>query len=235
MTDDDFDDEILAPPTDVVAEAAAVADDSHEWHPSHGFADARLAVRIWVDEDVRQLTKVHVSPRWREILGPNRTLEDAFEEAFFAASLRSAGASDPLDFTVLPEPTPDPESTLTWDDFDAVQERIVALGERQAALRDRPDHEIRWADIDGEKTVAQRGPVSVSLTWSGLAEAVRFDRNWLRTATPEHISAAVLQTARSAYANYHPPHFVPGEHEELAGEFFQAQRDLLTIMAKGTR
>ncbi|GAA4905646.1 hypothetical protein GCM10025789_26220 [Tessaracoccus lubricantis] len=235
MTAEDFDDDMLAPPIDGVAGGIGGVDDhdghTDEWHPSHGFTDARMAVRVWVDEESRHVAKVHVSPRWREVLGANRSLEDAFQEAFFAASVRVDDGSSLIP-DVLPEATPDPDSTLTWADLEAVQERVLVLTERQEALSSRPDDQIRWAHLEGEQTLARRGPVTVALSWSGLAESVRFERNWLLSATSEQIEAGVLSTCRSAHANYSPPVFVPGEHEELAEEFHRAQRDLLTIMAK---
>lgn len=235
VTHEQFEDELLAPPAGVMTESGQPESDQAEpieWHPSHGFTDSRMAVRIWLDESARRISKVHVSPRWREILGPNRELQDAFGEAFFGASVRSSGGHEPLDSAALPEPTADPESPLTIADLPVVKERILALSEKQHTLLAKPDHEVRWADLDGDRVMIERGPVSLSLSWAGLADRVRFDRNWLRTATSEQIASAVHQAATSAYARYVPPTFVPGEHEELATEFFQAQRDLLSIMAK---
>lgn len=237
MTDDQYDDELLAPPGDVLAEAAPVVDDPVEateaqWHPSHGFPDSRTAVRVWVDEETRHLTKVHVSPRWRDVLGANRSLDDAFQEALMAASVR-VGSPDPF----LPEPTEeqgsDPDSPLTWADLPAIQERMLSLHERAQELRQRDPKEVRWADLQGEKTHVKRGPVSVTLSLQGLAEHVRIDRHWLQSATADQIEAAVLQTTRAAYTQYVPPVFVPGEHEELALEMERTERDLITIMAKG--
>lgn len=235
MTDDDYDDELLAPPGDVSAGAAESIDDAAvaaEWHPSHGYPDARTSVRIWVDDETRQVTKVRVSPRWREILGPNRSLEQAFAEAFFVASVRVAPALEPD--SVVEESTPDPDSTLTWDDLPDLNEELTRLDERFRQLQQRPADEIRWARHDGDKTVAHRGPVSVTLTLEGLAESVRLDRQWLQTAGADQIAAAVLETVRTAYARYQPPEYVPGEFEELALDFARVERDLITIMAKGT-
>lgn len=236
MTHEQFDDEFLAPPGDVMTESIQPSSDHPEsadqWHPSHGFTDSRMAVRIWLDESARRISKVHVSSRWGEILGPNRELQDAFDEAFFVASIRLASGNEPLDFGNGSEPEADPDSPLTMADLPTVSERMLVLSEKQQALLAKPDHEVRWADLDGERVLVERGPVVLSLSWAGLAERVRFDRTWLRSATSEQIASAVLQAANSAYARYVPPAFVPGEHEELATEFFQAQCDLLSIMAK---
>lgn len=238
VTDEEFADELLAPPSDVAAEDQPVMDDPaaavpDQWHPSHGFADHRMAVRVWVDEDSRQLTRIHVSPRWRDILGPHRSLEDAFLEAFLAASIRSG--ADPLDTTEPAIATARAEGELGWADLEDVTETILALVEKQADLGARAPEDVRWATHEGEQTVVRRGPVTLTLSLAGLAESVRFDRTWQHAATADQIAAAVLKTARSAYADYTPPVLIPGEHEELAEEFFQAQRDLLTIMEKGSR
>lgn len=238
MTDEEYEDELLAPPGDVATGVGPVTEDptdqpEAQWYPFHGFPDSRTAVRVWVDEQSRELTRVHVSPRWREVLGPKRTLDDAFREALFAASVR-AGGPDPF----LPQPDDDAEpGALDAAHLDAeeVRARITNLNERFDELAQRPPHDVRWADLQGEKTIAQRGPVSVTLSLDRTVEAVRLERAWCVSASPENIETAVLQTARLAYANYVAPVFVPGEHEELASEFEQARRDLMSILAKGSR
>ncbi|WP_040284379.1 hypothetical protein [Tessaracoccus massiliensis] len=238
MTDEEFDDELLAPPSDVATDPAPVVDDpaagaEDKWLPAHGFTDARLAVRIWVEESSRQITRVHVSPRWREVLGPNRGLDAAFGEAFFAASVRVGGDASLPTFST--GDIQDEESHHSLPDEEEVQERVLVLLEKQAALAARPPQEVRWAQFDGEQTVVTKGPVTLSLSLAGIADSVSFDRAWLQSAESEAIATGVLQAARLAYDKYTPPVLVPGEHEELAQEFARAQRDLLTIMEKGSR
>lgn len=227
MTDELMDDELLAPPgtTDSTLDAPA---DGTPWHFSHGFADSRQAVRIWVAEDTRHLQKVRLSPRWRERLA-GRSLSDAFDEAFFGANIRF-GESRNLEF---------PSATVVESDFEGTFEqleaRIAELDDRFSELEARAPENVRWADFAGER-VRYTGPggrVTVTLSLAGLTDSVEFDKSWLSAADAGEIAQQVLFAHSRAYARYVPPTFVPGEREELAAEFLQLEAALNALMSKG--
>lgn len=229
------DDELLAPhPYPLDTEGPASQDDTPEadeaeWEFSHGFPDSKRVVRIWVDQETRHLTKIRLSPTWRERLG-NRSLGQAFGEAFFLANLRTGGP----DFTQA-GPEPEVDESLTWEDYPQIKETIAQLRDRRRELEQTDPEEIRWADLVGEKAVgsAAGGAVRVTLSLAGLTEAVVFDRKWLLDARSAEVVAAVTRAHEQAYSKYQPPTFVPGEHEELARQFAAATAALDSIMSKG--
>lgn len=234
MTYEAVDDDELLAPLGMGTDPIDDDDDDDlagEWQPAHGFPDTRRAVRIWVDEDTRRLRKVRLSTRWRDRLGTAK-LDDAFAEAFFLANAR---VGDVPNLTVPPiEPGPtDPD--LTWEDHARVSEQIQVLLERATALANRPADEIRWADFDGTPATgsSSRGTVTVTLSLAGLTDSVKFDKTWLSKARMGDVAEAVMQAHERAYANYRPPVFVPGDHEELAAELATAQAALRTIVSKG--
>lgn len=226
-----MDDELLAPPS-----SGAEPDDSTEdsengveaWHFSHGFTDARRAVRIWVDEETRHLERVKLSARWRERLA-GHSLSDAFFEAFFCANLRF-GHSRNLE---IPEPEPvDVEFEGTHEDLE---EQYLDVMDRIRELDARAPENVRWADFEGEKVrVSGRdGNVTVTLSLAGLTEKVEFNKTWLASADASEIADQVLKVHRKAYDHYVPPVFVPGEREELAEECRKLSAALQSQMSKG--
>lgn len=227
------DDELLAPASysDADHDDAEPADDLQgEWQFSNGFPDSKRSVRIWIDEESRHLTKVRISPRWRELLG-SRTLDDAFAEAFFLANARIGD-----DTQIQREDTaPEVDPTLTWSDAERIQETLTQLLERSAELEKRDPAEIRWADLQGTQATgtAAGGAVTVTLSLTGLTERVRFDRKWAADARMAEITDAVMRAHQQAYRRFQPPTFIPGEHEELAQELATVQAALNTIMSKG--
>ena len=237
MTDDLMDDEMLAPPASPRPDAAEDysspdPDDGDAyagaWHFSHGFTDARQAVRIWVDEETRHLTRVRVSPRWRDRLA-GRSLDNAFDEAFFLANIRF-GVSTNLE---IPEiETPEVDFTGTTQELE---DRFNDLMERFAELESRAPENVRWADFRGEQVryTPTNGRITVTLSLAGLTESVEFEKQWLAKADASAIGELVLAAHQKAYERYVPPTFVPGEREVLAAEFTHLQAALESHMTKG--
>lgn len=225
------DDEFLAPVVYGDGEDAPEFDDDLEWEPAQGYPCTRRAVRIWVDEETRHLTRVRLSTRWRERIA-GRELSDSFTEAFFLAGAR-VGTTRPV--AAAPVASPSPDLELSWQHFQDLSERATELMERAEELAARPPHEVRWADLVGERAVATspNGHVRVTLGLGGLTESVEFSRRWLETARISEIADSVLAAHQTAYARHVPPRFVPGEHEELAGELAQVQTDMQYLMARG--
>ncbi|TRY19400.1 hypothetical protein FOJ82_00325 [Tessaracoccus rhinocerotis] len=236
MKDSDavMDDEFLAPvdydPEATEADSEVEADDE-EWEHAQGFPCTRRAVRIWVDEQTRHLTRVRLSTRWRERTA-GRQLADSFTEAFFLANAR-VGSNLPS----APVPRPEPSSDLefTWDNFQDLQERAAELMERSDELALRPPNEVRWADLTGTRAtgLSSNGHVRVTLGLGGLTETVEFSSTWLQRARISEIADAVMSAHQSAYQRHVAPVFVPGEHEELAAELAQVQADMQAMMARG--
>lgn len=235
MQDSDavLDDEFLAP----VAydshghDDSEVEADDEEWEHAQGFPCTRRAIRIWVDEDTRRLTRVRLSTRWRERTA-GRQLSDSFTEAFFLANAR-VGNNLPVAPSLQPEPSSDLDHT--WENFQDLQDRAAELMERSDELAARPPHEVRWADLSGNRAtaVSSNGHVRVTLGLGGLTETVEFSTTWLQKARSSEIADAVMSAHHKAYERYVPPVFIPGEHEELAAELAQVQADMQAMMARG--
>lgn len=233
MTDSPVDDDELLAPDAYPADAEERETDEFvgEWQFSHGFPDSKRSVRVWVDEETRHLTKVRISPRWREILG-SRSLEDAFAEAFLLANAHLSDETPPWHD---PLPEPESDSTLGEADLARIDEQLKQLLERADELNSRAPEDVRWADLDGERAVgtAAGGAVTVTLSLAGLTESVRFDRSWLQAASMSEVTGAIQRAHQQAYARHTPPTFVPGEHEDLAREIAQTRNALMTILSKG--
>lgn len=226
------DDELLAAADYGDADLADDADnDDNEWEHAQGFPCTRRAVRIWVDEDTRHLTRVRLSTRWRERIA-GRGLADSFTEAFFLANAR-IGTSVPQATAPAAEPTDGLD--FSWENYQDLQDRAAELMERGDELASRDPSAVRWADLVGERAVGMGagGHVRVTLGLGGLTESVEFSDSWLARARMSEISDGVLQAHQSAYAKYVVPVFVPGEHEELAGELAQVHADMQAMMARG--
>ncbi|WP_296137737.1 hypothetical protein [uncultured Tessaracoccus sp.] len=227
MTYDELDDEMLAPPGSTVTEAPP-SDVIGPWRFSHGFTDSRQAVRIWVDEETRQLQRAKLSPRWRERLA-GHSLSEALHEAFFVASIRVGESRN------LERPEPEPVESDFDGPFEDLVERYHELLERRDELDARAPENVRWADFVGERTTAsdRGGRVTVHLSLAGLTEKVTFDKTWLASAENADIVGRLLEAHRKAYVAYVPPTFVPGEREELADEFRKLSAALESTMSKG--
>lgn len=236
MQDSDavLDDEFLAPvdydPESQDEDSEVEASDD-EWEHAQGFPCTRRAVRIWVDEETRRLTRVRLSTRWRERTA-GRQLADSFTEAFFLANAR---VGNNLPSAVLPTPEPSPDLQFSWENFQDLQERAAELMERSDELAQRPPHEVRWADLSGNRVSAlsSNGHVRVTLGLGGLTETVEFSTTWLQKARITEIADSVMSAHHKAYERYVPPVFIPGEHEELAAELAQVQADMQAMMARG--
>lgn len=226
------DDELLAPADYGHAEPVEDAEvDDNEWEHAQGFPCTRRAVRIWVDEETRHLTRVRLSTRWRERIA-GRDLADSFTEAFFLANARIGSA---VPHAAPPTAEPSPGLEFSWENYQDLQDRAAELMERVDDLASRDPSEVRWADLLGERAVGlgAGGHVRVTLGLGGLTESVEFSRAWLDRARMTEISEGVLQAHQAAYAKYEAPAFVPGEHEELAGELAQVHADMQAMMARG--
>lgn len=230
------DDELLAPQSygsDEVdtGDPEDTAEIEGEWVIAHGFPDTKRAVRIWVDEDTRRLTKVRLSTRWRDRLG-SRSLEDAFAEAFFLANARVGGVPT---LEIPTEPTPEVDPTLTWDDYERLAAQAQDLMDESLELESRAPEDVRWADFQGQcvSVSSANGHVTVTLSLAGLTDSVTFDKKWLAKARMSEITDAVMSAHTKAYDRYVPPTFIPGEHEELAQKFAAVQAALNFIASKG--
>lgn len=233
------DDELLAPQGYGNDDADAgdpedsedTADIEGEWVIAHGFPDTKRALRIWVDEDTRHLTKVRLSTRWRDRLG-TKSLDDAFTEAFFLANARVGGVPT-LEVPQQDEPEVDP--TLTWEDYERLTARAQDLLDESNELDARAPEDVRWADFQGERASASsaNGNVTVTLSLAGLTDSVSFDKKWLAKARMSEITDAVMSAHTKAYERYVPPTFVPGEHEDLAQKLAEVQAALNFIVSKG--
>ncbi len=228
MSDELLEDELLAPQVLRDADEETTDTPSDTWRFSHGFADARQAVRIWVDRESRRLERVRVSPRWRDRLA-GRPLADAFGEAFFLANVRFGTEGD------LRIPDEEPVDVEYNGTFDQLEERFAALTDRFNELEARAPENVRWADFERQRVTASSagGRVTVTLSLAGLTELVEIDRSWLATAEAGEIGEHVLAAHRRAYERYVPPTFVAGEREELAAEFRYLQAALHSLMSRG--
>lgn len=207
MSPDDAREDDLDPLAPVVYGETPEAEVSDEDAADGGVSDSDGIVRVWLEDG--QLSKVRVSPTWATRLG-RRTLSECFTQALRMANAnapvavtteRDAPTFDDVDFSRLPR--------FDAQTFSVMQDLIAEAEERWDAAIERNRAEPPPAP---ERVEGSSKGVTVLLSPAGMAEAVRFDAKWLRSAQAGTICDHVLLAARNAYARY-----VPGEErrEEL--------------------
>lgn len=240
MSNDLFDDEYdpLAPPADTprpagesgvptgVSPGSSNAEDEAIGESGDGgFGGGDGIVRIWFDDE-GHLSKVRVSPVWFKKLGPGRTLEQAFYQAFRISNIEVAAPPDEdeepedysnLDFGRMP--------ALSQETLDAYMAMLADHRDRwrEAAdrLHDEPQPEIPRAQ-------GKSNGVLLTLDRFGHPDSVQFDQQWLDEAQVGSICINVMAAAHKAYER-----FVPMNNEGLAElERFQMEHDVLVAGLK---
>lgn len=214
-------------PDDLDVDAADLGDaDENE----SGIADARRAVRVWVDDD-RRLTAVLISNRWRERLRRS-TLEAAFADAL---SLAQGRVAEPVSVDLPTAADPDARGPgLTWTVLDAHRTRLESVRAEAAAMESDPGDIVPATLVGVEvEATSDNALVTVRLAVDASTRSVHFDEGWLAQARVGDICDAVLQAHRQAYARWQPPRTDPGSYGRIARETAALSRDLATAIAKG--
>jgi hypothetical protein len=221
--DESAGDRVDEPLTAEVDEADTAADDllapigaGEQWTPEQGYPDSSLSVRIWVDENLR-LTKVRISNRWRD-RAKGTSLSSMFDEAFLLANATIGSSAPPVTATTEPF---EGSATLSWESLDEVLAETVRLNEESARLDALPYHEVaanRWLGnrVEG---LSSNQMVAVLLSLHGHSERIAFSEQWLRQARVSEVCESVMEAHRSAYAQFVPPVFEPGDRQRLADRY----------------
>ncbi len=188
-----------------------------------GIGGGNGIVRIWVEDDGR-ISKVRVSPVWFQRLGPGRTLEQAFLEAFGKARMRVAEPGvvespsfDDADFGEIPPLTPE-NISLYVRMMNDHRERWLALVEEAAQEPPAPVPTFR----------GKSAGVVVTLTDAGFPSQVEFDEKWLDDAQVGSICINVSAAATKAYEQFE--RYVP-EANERDEEIRTMEAELEYMMA----
>ena len=188
------------------AEAQTIVDDALDDEGDGGIGGGNGIVRIWVEDDGR-MSKVRVSPVWFQKLGPGRTLEQAFQEAFSKARMRVAeqGAVestpiDEADFGEIPPLTPE-NISLYVRMMNDHRKRWLALVEESAKEPPAPAPTFR----------GKSAGVIVTLANSGFPSKVEFNEKWLDEAQVGSICINVSAAATKAYEQFE--RYVPEANE----------------------
>lgn len=178
-----------------------------EWSKELGFPDPYGVLRIWVDDD-DLITKVRITPIWREKLG-RTPLSQAFGITFtFINNYRG-----PADATVADDPLPTHGvPPLSAENLQMLSEQMAAVASDLDAFG--PADYGRWVGTPAEGSVVNDAVV-LSLDEHGRLSGVRFDPDWLESATVRNVSLAVVQAHRAARQNWRPPTYQPGPADEL--------------------
>lgn len=200
------------------------------------FSGPQGTVRIWIDED-RAITKVRLSPSWRERLsvpagGGAETLSQAFAVAFVAinnidrATTHTEGRVDLDGGDVEPANRP-----IAWDDLARLQRRSDAVMARFDQLDDSEGHGVWHA----EKAVGRAGgdKVIVTMDHTGRYEGITFDSAWLESARVREVTLAVTAAAADAKSRVRPGTYEPGERDQLFEELGSIRTEMKSLMKRG--
>ena len=199
-----------------------------QWTPEQGYPDSSLSVRIWVDENLR-LTKVRISNRWRD-RAKGTSLSSMFDEAFLFANASIGSSTSPVTAPASPDQA---SATLTWQSLDEILAETVRLNQEAARLDALPYAEVvpnRWVGNRVEGLSANQ-MVAVLLSIHGRTERIAFSEPWLRQARVAEVCEAVMEAHRSAYAQFVPPVFEPGDRQRLADRFGRLREQSQALLA----
>jgi hypothetical protein len=202
-----------------------------QWTPEQGYPDSSLSVRVWVDENLR-LTKVRISNRWRD-RAKGTSLSSMFDEAFLLANATIGSSTPPVTATSGPGQV---APTLSWQSLDEILAETVRLNQEATRLDALPSDEVvpnRWIGnrVEGLSTNQM---VAVLLSIHGRTERIAFSEQWLRQARVAEVCEAVMEAHRSAYAQFVPPVFQPGDRQRLADRFGRLQEQSMALMGAQT-
>lgn len=202
-----------------------------QWTPDQGYPDSSLSVRIWVDDSLR-LTKVRISNRWRD-RAKGTSLSSMFDEAFLLANATIGSSTSPI-AAVSEQDRATP--TLSWQSLDEILAETVRLNQEAARLDALPYDEVvpnRWIGnrVEG---LSSNQMVAVLLSIHGRTERIAFSEQWLRQARVAEVCEAVMEAHRSAYAQFVPPVFEPGDRQRLADRFGTLQEQSMALMGAQT-
>ncbi len=196
-----------------------------EWTKDLGFPEPYGVLRIWVDDD-DLITKVRITPIWREKLGKT-PLAHAFGIAFTFINNYRGHVEGSLDDDPLPTADVPP---LTSDNLAALTAEMDELGaELDAMGRDDYGH---WVGSPAEGSVAN-GCVVLTLDEQGRLGGITFDPEWLETATVRNVSLAVVQAHRAARDAWRPPAYEPGPADELRQRWNDLRMRKVAMVMRG--
>lgn len=188
------------------ANLEVTVDDALDEEGDGGIGGGNGIVRIWVEDDGR-MSKVRVSPVWFQRLGPDQTLELAFQDAFAKARMRVAERG-----TV--------EST-SFDDADFGEIPPLTPENISLYVRMMNDHRKRWLALVEESVKEPPAPVPtfrgksagvvMTLTNAGFPSRVEFNQKWLDDAQVGSICINVSAAAAKAYEQFEQ--YVPETNE----------------------
>ncbi|WP_203567066.1 hypothetical protein [Aestuariimicrobium ganziense] len=202
------------------------------------FGDPLGVVRVWIN-DSKVITKVRVSPNWREKLSRVNggkagavQLGHAFGVAFAGINnydrIHQENTTVDLDGS---DDLPEAREPLSWAAMARLNERSMQVHERFEALRDDEGHG-HW---EGEAGVgrAAGGKVSVTVAHTGKYDNVTFDETWLQGSRAREVCDAVVAAAGAAMASKGESTYVPGERDELRQERSAIRDELRALMRRG--
>ncbi|MGJ6981451.1 hypothetical protein ACSDQ9_13135 [Aestuariimicrobium soli] len=200
------------------------------------FADPLGMVRVWIDAD-RAITKVRMSPNWRDRLPSSAgTGAEALTRAFSAAfvSINNVDRTEThtdgrvnLDGAEA-EPATRP---IAWDDLARLQRRSDQVMQRFDQLDDSEGHGVWHA----EQAVGRAGgdKVVVTMDHTGRYLGITFDGAWLEGARVREVTTAVTAAAAEAKARVRPGTYEPGERDELFEELSSIRTEMKSLMKRG--
>ncbi|MGA4507200.1 hypothetical protein ACQB6R_05745 [Propionibacteriaceae bacterium G1746] len=237
--DDEFDefDPVAAPVLGIDADVADETGDddlsllvrpNEPWTPEAGFPDTFGVLRLWVD-DTKLITKVRLSPSWREKLG-KRPLTHAFAQAF---SFINSYDPDTSDSGLLDtDKSREAKYPLSWDRLDHLTRESARVSDRIDTLGD--GGRGHW---EGKPAVGESPDrlAAIELTLEGDLASVVFHPQKLDEARIRQVTDAVVRAHANARANFVPGRYVPGERDELTAQLNDIRQEMLAMMRRGFR
>ncbi|CAI9407891.1 hypothetical protein [Aestuariimicrobium sp. T2.26MG-19.2B] len=208
-------------------EVDVLAEGRGPWEPSHGFPDGYGVVRVWVDDDKR-ITKVRLSPSWREKSG-RTPLVMAFASSF--TYINSYGRDDsPSDLLQVDEG--EASRPFSWEQIDELARRTEQLTERLGALGPESEGQWRGTEAVGESPDKL---CAIRLELNGDLGSIQFNERKLAQSRVREVTDAVVKAHAAALANFQPAQYEPGEADRLTGELQGLRNEALAMMRRGFR
>lgn len=237
VADEEFDElDPMAPPGQGFDDADESVDEldvldrgDRPWGPEAGFPDGYGVLRVWTD-DTGLITKVRVSPSWRERLAKSRAhLSMPFAQAFaLVNSYYHSESSNALQ----QDDQREARHALSWERIDEVSRELERLkGELDGMGPEQAGH---W---EGGLAIGQSPDklVAIELTLHGDLGRIQFNNRKLEDCRVRQITDAVVRAHADARAQYQSPTYIEGEHDRVSAQLTDLRNELLAMMRRGFR
>lgn len=197
------------------------------WDPTSGFPDGLGVLRIWIDDEGR-ITKVRLSPSWREKLGKT-PLAVAFGQSFTYINSWARPEAKGVDLSADDRQASQP---FGWEQIDRIARRTTQLQEQLDSLGPEAEGQLRGRKVVGESPDKL---CAITLELNGELGGIQFNGRKLAESRVRDVTDAVVKAHAAALAEFEPGEYVAGEADRLRNELQGLRNEALAMMRRGFR